>query len=93
MFVFCLVVVEEALLYTTTSLGLFCWLCFVVGVCFGLLFGCASCHKQHLVNRKRKKAYSPKVYLNPKTLTNFTAPANVVLVFPFAETRGLFLFG
>ena len=43
---FCLVVVVKTLLYTTTSKGLFCWLCFVVWVCFGVRFRSESCHKQ-----------------------------------------------
>ena len=63
---FCLVVVVKTLLYTTTSQALFDGLGFVVWVCFGVRFGCASCHKQHLVNLKRKKARPSKVYMNPK---------------------------
>ena len=43
---FFLFLVVEWLLYTTTSNGLCCLLCFVFWAGFGLQAGCASCHKQ-----------------------------------------------
>ena len=43
---FCLVVVAEKRLYTTTTNGLRGGFCFVAGRKFGLLAGCASFHKQ-----------------------------------------------
>ena len=81
MFVFFLFVVVERLLCTTSCLGLLCLLCFVVGVCFGLRSGCASCHKQWAKLTSKEKGVSLESLHEPKNPHKLYSTANFDLRF------------